>query len=1320
MISDTNSLNNQDNDYKMSPKMGDGNQLDTSNLQDTINHIEGIEDIEDIEEIDDEEDVVEIEPNSNGDQLEDDSDSQLEEVTSSKLSDSKNTGASSLLANQFEELSNSLMKPVPDYPVADSGYNVWSIKNWNSQPNKCRGPRFKVGNFEWNILLFPRGNGNGNTISIYLEPHPIDENESDSQVNDNDQENIENKQKNWYVCAQFAFDIWNPNDPKSHVSNASYHRFGNTEPDWGFSSFIDTNILYKTRIHGEAPLIANDQVNITAYVKVIDDSSTGVLWYNFHDYDSKKSTGYVGLNNQGATCYLNSLLQSYFTTKIFRKLVYQIPTTSNTVVKSNKKIKKQSSVALSLQKIFYLLSTSKAPVGTLELTKSFGWDSNDAFTQHDIQELNRILMDKLETSMKNTPIENKLNDLFVGKMKSFIKCINVPYESSRVEDFWDIQLNVKGFNNLTDSFKNYIELEMLTDDNKYQAGDEYGYQDAKKGVVFESFPPVLHLQLKRFEYDFMIDDLQKINDFYEFPNEIDLSPYLDEDLPESVKQENWNYKLHGVLVHQGSISNGHYYAMIKPKAQGEDWLRFEDDRVWKVTKTEVFDHNFGADELSQTEFYKLSKLEQNENLIRRSTSAYMLVYYRENRLSDILPDDDNEIDKYIPSFIPAEIEQQLEEMKMIEELKMKQLYNINVKVVGLKNFQSYLEFDYYYDPTNAKFYDDELANKFDSLKPTIFNMKKTDLIFELFNMINEQKGINSKVSDVSQIDQLPYRLLAISHRNNQTNRVDDYNDFQEVLKESKEEELTMSSIFLKLFNKKYDEMVFYLEEFENELNTVASQTKGNKKSLEQFKWDSVLDKFGNNDTKPLFKALDSESGNIVIFLKFFNPLTKELKGLTHMIVSKDETIATHIPTIRNLLDLEENEELDIIEEITPSKLEIIDPELTFEKNELSFGDILICVVKRPNSNMQLSKYFNFLTTRLHIKVTPMKPPSEDVELIDDDRMEDEDALEVNDQKYDDDEALDLWVSTSYTYDQLSEAIATRIKQDPKYLRLFIINQQNYKFPMKTQSNLSQYFPKNLPISTIVNYEYEVLDMPLKEFENMKSLKVYWLHKILQYEEFEILIPLDNTVSDLVEKLFELLASRDIDVSKIEKSSLFMYSGNNNKYVEYVKFDKTIESLNDSFDYYIGEFPVETDIMIKYDYIKPFEYSKKSPVLKDEIQKYEYDLTKKYINDLNILTVFHFHKNSTFHHSIPFIFFVFPHETMKDTKRRLQSKLGMNDLNFNKVKIALADQNDKGKYVDDKDDAILYKQISANLCHLALDHVDRNPKKSTFDKGIQIK
>ena len=37
-------------------------------------------------------------------------------------------------------------------------------------------------------------------------------------------------------------------------------------------------------------------------------------------YDSKARTGYVGLKNQGATCYLNSWLQTLFHINYFRKV----------------------------------------------------------------------------------------------------------------------------------------------------------------------------------------------------------------------------------------------------------------------------------------------------------------------------------------------------------------------------------------------------------------------------------------------------------------------------------------------------------------------------------------------------------------------------------------------------------------------------------------------------------------------------------------------------------------------------------------------------------------------------------------------------------------------------------------------------------------------------------------------------------------------------------------------------------------------------------------------------------------------------------------
>jgi ubiquitin carboxyl-terminal hydrolase 7 len=463
-------------------------------------------------------------------------------------------------------MKNIVLVETPEYETEDEVYYTWHIEKWRTLQRREHGPTFQCGGSPWRVLFFPYGN-QVDCASFYLE-HGF---EADPPAD-------------WYACVQFSLVLWNPSDPTLYRTHTATHRFNAKEGDWGFTRFVELRKAFHTPWEdSNRHLVENDEAKLTAYVRVIKDP-TGVLWHNFEGYDSKKETGMVGLKNQGATCYLNSLLQSLYFTDAFRKAVYQIPTESE-AVKNNS--------AWTLQRLFFKLQKDKFAVSTNELTSSFGWDRGQIFEQQDVQELSRILMEVLEKKMKDTPAEKTLPELFVGKMKTYISCINVDFESSRMEEFWDIQLNVRGNKNLHESFMDYIQVETLEGENKYDAGEPYKLQDARKGVIFESFPPVLHLQLKRFEYDINRDAMMKVNDRHEFPDEFDVTPYLSDDAKAN-STESWTYQLHGVLVHSGDFNAGHYYAFLKPTADGA-FYKFDDDRVTRSTMKEVLEENYGGE-----------------------------------------------------------------------------------------------------------------------------------------------------------------------------------------------------------------------------------------------------------------------------------------------------------------------------------------------------------------------------------------------------------------------------------------------------------------------------------------------------------------------------------------------------------------------------------------------------------------------------------------------------------------------------------------------------------------------------------------------------
>ncbi|KAF7712240.1 Ubiquitin carboxyl-terminal hydrolase [Penicillium ucsense] len=606
----------------------------------------------------------------------------------------------------------------PDLETLDEVHHTWHIENWRKMDRKSHGPTFKCGGSPWRILFFPFGN-HSEHASLYLEHGWGDE-----------------PPENWYACVQFALVLYNVKDPTVFVSHVATHRFNAEEADWGFTRFYDLKSLFTDSFEGKnVPLVQDDEAMVTAYVRVVKDP-TGVLWHNFHNYDSKKETGMVGLRNQGATCYLNSLIQSLYFTNAFRKAVYDIPTEADA---------SRENSAWTLQRLFYNLQTAEKAVSTTELTASFGWDSRQTFEQQDVQELSRKLMERLEEKMKGTVAEKALPELFVGKTKTYISCINVDYESSRIEDFWDIQLNVRGNKTLEDSFRDYIQVEILEGENKYDAGPPYGLQDAKKGVIFESFPPVLHLHLKRFEYDLNALTMMKVNDRHVFPMEFDAAPYLSSNADMS---EPWIYELHGVLVHSGSLDAGHYYAFLKPTRDGH-WYRFDDDRVNRATEKEVLEENYGGEYEFANGGAGVRQPYTQKYSTKRSMNAYMLVYVRKTRSDKVLHPITKED---VPSHIAERLAQDRAEMLQRQKEKEEAHLYMNVGVLSEDTFKQHQGFDL----TSA-----DLPAEHPAL-PAQYRILRAKKVGELAQELAKERGLDAN----------SIRFWAMVSRQNKTTRPD--------------------------------------------------------------------------------------------------------------------------------------------------------------------------------------------------------------------------------------------------------------------------------------------------------------------------------------------------------------------------------------------------------------------------------------------------------------------------------------------------------------------------------------------------------------------
>ncbi|XP_056156628.1 ubiquitin carboxyl-terminal hydrolase 47 isoform X2 [Lampris incognitus] len=262
--------------------------------------------------------------------------------------------------------------------------------------------------------------------------------------------------------------------------------------------------------------------------------------------DRFPSSDYHGLKNQGATCYLNSVLQVLFMTENFREAV--------------KGCQGQdfSTIDPQLERLFAELQRGTAD--PRPVTEKLGITNGDLYEQRDASEY-------FEKILSLTGHE--ASKIFKGKLRHTTTCSMCQKHTTLEEQFLTLPLSMGNSSHQTYSVENGFEAFFtpikIVENNRIYCHQCDAKTDATIGCEMAHYPDVLTLLLKRFDYDEW--SYVKLNHCVS--------------VPERLQTESCTYELYAFVNHCGSLHGGHYTAEIKSYDTGK-WYLFDDTNVKMV------------------------------------------------------------------------------------------------------------------------------------------------------------------------------------------------------------------------------------------------------------------------------------------------------------------------------------------------------------------------------------------------------------------------------------------------------------------------------------------------------------------------------------------------------------------------------------------------------------------------------------------------------------------------------------------------------------------------------------------------------------------